>query len=133
MNRIENRDNLIHNRGAEQAIGDGTLVRVDPELSQEAGFRWPVLISQEVASVAAPTQEEQQLGQSLEGRLWGMLWMARVAINAADPSDDAAPFEVMFRNESIGLWVCIDTAGSPAIRIVRSEEYIQKGQNHSSA
>ena len=114
---------VVHSYSAEQAVSDGVLVEVDPELYEEAGYRWPVRITQGVASLVSPTEEEESRGQSLEGRLWDVLWMARVAILNADSDEHIAPFDVMLGGKTATLWACVDTTSGPAIHIIKPEEY----------
>ena len=113
----------IYSYTAEQALEDAVLVEVDAELSKEAGYRWPVRITQGVASRVTPSEVEERQGQSIEGRLWDVLWMARIAIGNADPHEHIAPFDVILGEETERLWACIDTTSGPAIHIIMPEEY----------
>ena len=117
-----NPDELIYSYTAEQAVADGVLLEVDRDLSKEAGYRWPVRITQGVASLVQPTEEES-LGQSTEGRLWDMLFMARIAILNADRHEHISPFEVILGEETVTLWACLDSTSGPAIHIIKPDEY----------
>ena len=117
------RKEVIYSYTAEQAMEDGILIEIDPQLRKEAGYYWPVRITQGVAALVTPTEEEKSQGQSQEGRLWDVLWMARVAINNADPCDYIVPFDVILGEKTVQLWACIDTTSGPAIHIIRPEEY----------
>ena len=112
----------IYSYTAEQAVADGVLLEVDRDLSKEAGYRWPVRITQGVASLVQPTEEES-LGQSTEGRLWDMLFMARIAILNADRHEHISPFEVILGEETVTLWACLDSTSGPAIHIIKPDEY----------
>lgn len=72
------------------ALDDGVLVDVT-EMAQEAGWNFPVAITQHLYAEITPTEaEKQQLGQSYEGRLWDVLSMAAMtarAINYEIPMD----------------------------------------------
>ena len=68
-----------------QAINDGVLIDVT-ETAREAGFKWPVALTQEAWSDCAEwtdddTERSRSLGgQSTSGRLWDVLFMAFMAI-----------------------------------------------------
>ena len=114
---------LVHRYTAQEAVEDGVLIEIDPELSQEAGYRWPVRITQGVSALVTPTKAEEAEGQSAEGRVWDLLWLARVAINNADESEYVVPFDAIFGDKAERLWACLDGTSGPAIHIVRPEEY----------
>ena len=66
----------------EQARADGFLVDVS-DLAREAGFKWPVAVTRTVwDEVVTPTPHDAQQGQSERGRLWDVLWLARLAAKA---------------------------------------------------
>jgi len=67
-----------------QAIEDGVLIEVDPKVSQEAGFHTPVAVTSAVWDKFIQWEDEdtkRQTVQDLDGRLWDILYMLRVAIN----------------------------------------------------
>lgn len=68
---------VIHSYSRAQAIDDGVLVDVST-VAREAGFRVPVAITRTawIAYVEVPTEKLKGEGQSEEGRLWDVLWMA---------------------------------------------------------
>jgi hypothetical protein len=55
-----------------QAIEDGLLIEVDPKLTQQAGIRLPVAVTQLLWSEFI-TPDPRAVGQSIEGRLWDCL------------------------------------------------------------
>jgi len=59
-----------------QALDDGVLVDVSG-LAWEAGFRYPTAITADLHARLEPDEQEQSCGQSYDGRLWDVLWMAR--------------------------------------------------------
>ena len=118
-----NPDELIYSYTAEQALEDGILMEVDRDLCKEAGYRWPVRITQGVASLVQPTEEQERLGQSAEGRLWDMLFMARIAILNADRHEHISLFDVILGEETVTLWACLDGTSGPAIHIIKPDEY----------
>jgi len=113
----------IYSYTARQAMEDGVLVELEDDLRREAGYRWPVRITQGIQALITPTQQEARQGQSTEGRLWDILFVARVAIQSAQPDDYLIPFEVSFSGKEITLWACLDTTSGAAIHIVLPEEY----------
>lgn len=123
MNGPEKNSSEIYRYTAEQALADGALLEVDPQLRREAGYRWSVRITRGVASLLVPEEKERNEGQSQEGRLWDVLWMARIAIDNADDRETIAPFEMILGKNTITLWACLDTTSGPAIHIIRPEEF----------
>ena len=81
----------------EQALADGFLVDVS-DLATEAGFKWPVAVTLAVwHEVVVPTPHDKQEGQSKEGRLWDIVWMARLAAKSHKDDSDAVLFQVLVR------------------------------------
>ena len=79
-----------------QAIEDGTLVEVDPKLSKQARFKWPVAITSSVWDEYVEwTQEDtnKQTYQDTTGRLWDILTMLMFAIRSAE-SGSALKFKL---------------------------------------
>ena len=68
-----------------QAIKDGVLVDVtDTKERREAGFKYPTAVTIGVwTKVVTPPEEAKRFGESVEGRLWEVLWMLKVAIGKA--------------------------------------------------
>ncbi len=61
------------------AIRDGVLIDVS-ETAQEAGFRWPVAVTAGVWALIQDIPPRFQGFQDVAGRLWDVLWMARLAV-----------------------------------------------------
>lgn len=59
----------------EQALDDGVLYDVS-SMAQEAGFVFPVAITASLKATINPTGNDEENGQSYQGRLWDVLWMA---------------------------------------------------------
>ncbi len=75
----------IYSYSRAQAIEDGVLVDVST-MAKEAGFRYPVAITQAVfADVVSPTAKDLLEGQSAGGRLWDVLWMATRSAGQGGP------------------------------------------------
>ncbi|MGW9402311.1 DUF6573 family protein, partial [Streptomyces sp. NPDC055642] len=71
----------IHTYTRAQALADGVLVDAGP-LAQEAGFRWPVALTQAAHAEAVAWNPEHEAGQDETGRLWDVLWLATIAARA---------------------------------------------------
>src|SRR5262245_10303259 len=79
----------------DQAIADGFLVDVS-DMAREAGFRWPVAVTHAVwDDIVTPAPHDKQEGQSEKGRLWDVLWMARLAARANKDDRDSVLFQVL--------------------------------------
>jgi hypothetical protein len=73
---------LIYAYSRAQALADGVLVDVS-HMALEAGFRFPTAITADLHTRLAPNEAEARLGQSYDGRLWDVLWMAANAARRA--------------------------------------------------
>jgi len=71
----------IHTYTRAQALADGVLVDAGP-LAKEAGFRWPVALTQAAHAEAVAWNPEHEAGQDETGRLWDVLWLATIAARA---------------------------------------------------
>ena len=77
------------------AIADGFLVDVS-DMAKQAGFKWPVAATRAVwDDIVTPTPRDEQQGQSEKGRLWDVLWMARLAAKANKDDRDSVLFQVI--------------------------------------
>lgn len=79
-----------------QALEDGVLVDIS-ELAREAGFKFPVAVTQGVWGVLNPSKELEAEGQSWKGRAWDMLTILRLAIRGSSRTDEVcfAPLFIM--------------------------------------
>ena len=59
----------------EQALADKVLYDVTA-MAQEAGFRYPVAVTASLQDKLTPSELDVCMGQSYEGRLWDVLYMA---------------------------------------------------------
>ncbi len=87
---------VIYAYTREQAMADGVLVDVS-ETAREAGFRWPVAITQSAwEDCIAWTEEDSrhQTYQDESGRLWDVLWMASHAIRSASTNQSQTMYEL---------------------------------------
>ena len=87
---------VIYTYTRAQAIEDGVLVDVS-ETAREAGFRWPVAITQAAwEDCIAWTEDDnnRQVYQDESGRLWDVLWMALHAITSASANRSQMLYEL---------------------------------------
>jgi len=74
---MENNE-IIYAYSRKQAIEDGVLIDCS-EMAKEAGIKYPVAITSTVWNqYIVPDFNLIAMGQSIEGRLWDVLWMFRV-------------------------------------------------------
>ena len=62
-------------------------------MASEAGFRYPAAITVDLHTRLTPNQWEVELGQSYEGRLWDVVFLASFAARQAGGADQSQ-FEV---------------------------------------
>ena len=72
---------IIYAYTRKEAILDGVLVDVT-ETAHEAGFKWPVALTAEVWALIENIPQEH-CHEDIQGRLWDVLWMGRLAISQA--------------------------------------------------
>jgi hypothetical protein len=124
-----------------QAIEDGVLVEVEAKFAEEAGFRLPVALTSAAyeKAVALPEGRPQIIpgggfdtvganGQSVRGRLWDVLNVARFAICGAPQGADRASFSVSVAreqgSETVRMYVHVGPGddGSPVLTILLEGE-----------
>ena len=76
---------LIYAYTRAQALKDGVLIDVS-EMAREAGFVWPVALTAAVWALVEDIPRRYRAWQTVEGRLWDLLWMAYCAIRSAEHS-----------------------------------------------
>ena len=76
---IQEDDEVIYSYSRAQALADGVLVDVS-RMAAEANFRYPTAISADLHARITPNEREKALGQSYEGRLWDILFMAFITV-----------------------------------------------------
>lgn len=111
-----------------QALEDGVLVDIT-ELSREAGFKFPVAVTQGVWGVLNPSKELEAEGQSWKGRVWDMLTILRHAIRGAARTDEVhfAPLFIQQPGRppaTVELWAKAGPgdAGEPTITVMLRNE-----------
>lgn len=73
---------IIHRYTRQQAIEDGVLVDVT-QVAREAGFRCSVALTAGVWATVNEIPKSLRGIQDVQGRLWDVLWMARLAARRA--------------------------------------------------
>ena len=84
---------IIDSYSRNQAIEDGFLCEVNSKIAGEAGFRWPLALTNALYQALA-LEDDSAPGQSYDGRLWDVLSMARFAIQRRKGADDTLRFKV---------------------------------------
>lgn len=88
---------IIYSYTREQAMTDGELIDVT-ERAREAGFRYPVAVSRAVfGDIVDPPERAIAGGESVEGRLWDVLYMCASAARRiqSNHETDSVYFEVL--------------------------------------
>lgn len=118
-------NDIVSSYTATQAIEDGLIIPttdIDPVMAKQAGFKWPVRITNNLYHTIKPPKGSTQ---DLKGRLWDVLFLAYIAVKRS-PDDETGPIEyhVKIGRKVERLWLCIDgTDGTPAIHIMHPEDY----------
>ena len=86
---------VIYTYTRQQAISDGVLVDAS-DLAREAGFVFPVALTETLYhAYIVPALDLVAEGQSIQGRLWDLLFVLRFAIAKARDTDTIL-FKVLF-------------------------------------
>ena len=120
---------VIHTYTRAEALADGVLFDCG-DLAREAGFTWPVAVSQRLYSdYLTPSPDLIRAGASFTGRLWDVLTVLRYAIKNSKAdcflrftvlvlmSPDTAPVPI----ELVSV-AGPDDDGSPCITIMLPDE-----------
>lgn len=84
---------VIHTYTTKEAISDGFLVQVDSGISQEAGIKYPVILTRSVWSRYVEVPDGLEYAQDLEGRLWDILYM--FSVRARNITGDSLSFSIL--------------------------------------
>ena len=88
---------IIYSYTRQEAIDDGVLIDVSGTAA-EVGIKYPVAVTTALWNqYIEPDQSLKSFGQSVEGRLWDVLWMFRV--NAFICKDSVLYYDVYFLKE----------------------------------
>lgn len=122
---------VISSYSRSDAISDGVLIPISDELCSDAGIVFPVCVTDTVWNgFIDPVNISQLPGQSVEGRLWDLLWMLRSAVKMANSSSDRIRYQVFFQMQPGEDPELIDLiavcgpgdAGEPVITIMQPGE-----------
>jgi len=118
---------LIYAYTWQNAVDDGTFIDVS-ETAREAGIKYPTAVTRNLwHSYIDP--DPMPIAQDMNGRLWDVLHMFRLAIRSAEGS--MMTFSVSFFNgkthEKVELWAVCEAKGpndpSPVITIMLPSDY----------
>ena len=124
---------VIYTYTRAEALVDGVLIDVSAT-AKEAGFRCPTAITASLHEALNPNQRERSYGQSYEGRLWDVLFMAQMAARRAI-WDSQTAFSVnlavcpgkrsCLRMRLLNLWLVIGPGdeSEPVITIGFAEDF----------
>ena len=106
---------VIYSYTRRQALADGFQVQVPDATAREAGFRCPVYVTRSAWNLCVEVPEGVTC-QDVDGRLWDLLWMARMAAkHSEEEGGTPLPFVAYVRN----------TARRPK----KAQLYVQAGAN----
>lgn len=119
---------IIYSYTRKQALEDGVLVDVT-EIAKEAGFKVPVAVTNTLyTEYIEPSENLKVQGQSVEGRLWDVLYMLHLKIHNC-PKANTVIFYVAFvmdngTTETKHLKAVIDGGddGNPVLTIMKENE-----------
>ena len=88
----------IYTYSRKQALADGVQVEVPPAVAKEAGFKFPVFLTDTVYAAYVDVPDGLSC-QDEDGRLWDILTMLHHAIQNAPADAPRIPFSLYVRNE----------------------------------
>ena len=87
---------LISSYSRADALRDGVLIEADPRLCREAGIKWPVAISDHLWGFVEPDNMAEMPGQSVNGRLWDLLWLFSLSARKQNRPSDRISYRCIF-------------------------------------
>lgn len=112
----QEQDNIIFAYTWDDAINDGTFIRVDDTMRQEAGIKVPTAITANLYSKYIKNKDEK-------GRLWDILNM----LKHGKIDGNMSVFTVKLGRENVTLWATIEarspTNPEPIMTIMTPEDY----------
>jgi hypothetical protein len=99
--------NVIYSYTWDDAIEDGTFIRVPEAIQKEAGIKYPTAITSNLYNTYIKPNDKVDE----QGRLWDLLWMFK---NSPDRKDDGnmRTFTLRFGKARVTVWVVCE-ARSP--------------------
>jgi hypothetical protein len=125
MPALDSESEVIFAYTRAQALADGVLVDAS-DLAHEAGFVFPVALTEALYhSFIVPALDLVAEGQSIQGRLWDLLFVLRFAIAKARDTDTIL-FKVLFLMSAGSTPISIDLKaicgpgddGSPVLTVL---------------
>lgn len=100
----------IYSYSRAQAIEDGVLIDIT-KMAKEAGFSFPTVVT---ASVYAIVRDETSTSDSVDGRLWDIVSIAKLAMKGARAGQDRVNFNVIIGRRTQPLYIHIGPGDTPA-------------------
>jgi len=99
---------IIYSYTWDNAIADGTFIRIPEALQKEAGIKYPCAVTANLyhSHIAGK-------GRDVEGRLWDLLWMFRASPDKQALNESLCQYTLMFGRDRVTVWVACE-ARSPA-------------------
>jgi len=122
-------ETIISSYTRQDAIEDGMFVDVT-ETAKEAGIKHDTCVTSNLFNThIKPSEAQEKMGQSIQGRLWDVVWMAACCFRGIIGKVDGnmAIFPVTFSGKTVELWAFCEAKGpddpTPAINIMLPEDY----------
>jgi len=112
---------VIYTYTRDQALSDGVLIDVTA-MAKEAGFSCPAAITAALFAELSPNSRELSFGQSYDGRLWDVLFIAQMAARRAIWDSQTA--------FCVSLAVCPEKLGRLRKRLLNLWLVIGPGDDH---
>jgi len=123
---------IIHQYTRADAIEDGVLVELDPNMASEAGWRFPLACTTKVwEEVINWDNDSEEAYQDIDGRLWDVLFMASMKARKCG-GEPVMEFKMMSiprhekatESKEITLKAVIDggDTGEPVVTIMGTDE-----------
>ncbi len=121
-------EDLIFSFSTKDAVEEGSLVKVDQKISKEAGIKYPVYLTRAVWDKYVEVPDVLNAGQSIDGRLWDVLYMFAVAARACSGNMLTYQMNVVLADK--GDWepnekLDPDMDGNRTMRLVTLKSVIQ--------
>jgi hypothetical protein len=89
---------VIYTYTRKQALADGVQMQVPPPVAEEAGFRFPIFLTDTVHAKCVKVPDGLT-DQDEDGRLWDILTMLHHAIRNNPAGAERIPFSLYVRND----------------------------------
>jgi hypothetical protein len=110
----------IHIYSRAQAIKDGVLVDVS-EMAKEVGIKIPVAVTHRLWTEYI-TPSPEAIGQSIDGRLWDVLFLLRTEITKGSLTPVSLPYILGYK--------CLFVMGSDGLQTVQLKAVLSHGDDH---